>query len=260
MADEDREQEVVEATTSEETPTSEARETAQTEDSQESGNITNEVEEAPKENTAWAAQRVELKRLKEENERMQRALDESGVDADYLRSLEEVTQGQQYQPNIQQVTPDSEVDQIYGAVNSASREAAQARLELQQLRNQMREQEDRLAEAEYPELKTDPAFQQLVAEKRLASEVVGKPRPTREIAREVKKLLSRRDEQVAEQARVETENRTLARQQATTEAKTETTGGSSSTTDEELRFRMRKGDRAASEQVIKDKLLADLDF
>lgn len=260
MADEQMGEEVVEQTTQDE-PQSEVQEDDRPQDQEPverettaSQEETNADPEPPKDNAAWAAMRVENKRLKQ-------ALEETGVDSEYLEQLQQVTrQNPQQQPGYKQVTNDSDVETVTSSINSANHIAYQTRQEIAQLKAEIREREDREAEYAYPELKTDPLFQQIVAEKRLAAEVLGRRRPTLEIAREVKNLLSRREEQVTAQAMEQGKKQVLAKQQATMEAKTVTSSGQSSYDDEDLRSRARRGDRAAQEQLVKDKLLAGLDF
>lgn len=214
----------------------------------------NDNPEPPKDNVAWAAMRVENKRLKQ-------ALEQSGADADYLNRLHQVTKPQpDYQPQPQIVTENDELPRVTAAINQSQRATYQTRQELAQLRHQIRESEDREAEMLYPELKTDKAFQQLVAEKRLASEILGKHRRTAEICAEVDKVLSRRDEQVKVQTRQETEQQLMEKQRVTAEARTTSSIGKSSIADEELRLRARKGDIDAQTELVKKNLLAGMDF
>ena len=214
----------------------------------------NDSPKAPKDNAAWAAMRVENKKLK-------KALEQSGVDAEYLERLEQATTTQpSYSQQPQQVTEDDELPIVTGAINQTQQRVFQTHRELVNLRNQIRESEDREAEMLYPDLKTDKVFQQLVSEKRLASEVLGKHRRTAEICAEVSKILSRRDDQVKAQTRQETEQQLLEKQRATAEVRSTSTEGQSSSNDEELRRRVRKGDQEAATEVVKKKLLVGMDF
>jgi hypothetical protein len=219
-------------------------------ESPESETGTNEVGEAPKENAAWAAMRTENKRLKEA----------VGVDPEYLKSLHGAVSSQEL-PNqqIPQVTGDADYTQVTQGVNWANSQAAQARRETAQLRNQLELQQDREAERAYPELKTDKGFQQVVAEKKLAARVLGHDRTTLEIADEVAKLLGRREEQVKVQAAQDTKEQILQRQVISSEPKGQTSSGKSATTNEDLRKRVRKGDTEAETEMAKG-LIADLEF
>lgn len=255
-------QEVVEQTTQETTPVSEVVEQeidqSQTQQPQHTESETvdqsNGEAEPPKDNAAWAAMRVENKRLKE-------ALHETGVDAEYLQQLQGVLRPQATaQPQYRQISNDADIDTVTQTINNTQQTAYATRQEIAQLRYELREREDREAETAYPELKSDPLFQQIVAEKKLAAEITGRKRPTVEIAREVKNLLSRREEQVTAQAQEQTKAQMLAKQQATMEAKSSASNGQSSYDDESLKLRARRGDRAAQEQLVKDKLLVGLDF
>ena len=215
---------------------------------------TNDSPKTPKDNAAWAAMRVENKKLK-------KALEQSGVDAEYLERLEQATSNQPaYSQQPQQVTEDDELPRVTGAINQTQQQVFQTHKELINLKNQIRESEDREAEMLYPDLKTDKVFQQLVSEKRLASEVFGKHRRTAEICAEVNKLLSRRDDQVKAQTRQETEKQMLEKQRVTAETHSISSDGHSSATDEELRTRVRKGDQEAVTELVKKKLLGGMDF
>lgn len=219
----------------------------------ETGN--NEVIEdaAPKDNKAWAAMRVENKKLKE-------ALEETGVDAEYLEQLKAVTRGQDVRiPLPQQITEDTDYGTAIQGINEARQLSYQTRQELAQLRAERREAEDREAENAFPSLRTDKVFQSIVAEKRLAAEIMGRRRPTIEIAREVDAILNRRAQQIQAQASEEAGAREAAKHVATREPQTTTTQGVSSYHNEDARNRVRKGDRAAQVEMAKG-LIADLDF
>jgi len=205
----------------------------------------------PKDNAAWAAMRKENKRLKEELE---------GIDPEYLERLRGATSPQEFQSQESpDLTEDADYSEVTKRVNWAQDQATRARQENAQLRAQLELQQDRQAEESYPELKTDKQFQQIVAEKKLAARVLGHGRTTTEIAREVKNLLSRRDEQVAAQTAESTKQQMNERQAATAEARGQTSGGVSTSTNEELRQRVRKGDMEAQNEVAKG-LIADLEI
>jgi hypothetical protein len=214
----------------------------------------NDSPEVPKDNAAWAAMRVENKKLKQ-------ALEQSGADAEYLDRLKQATSLQPYvsrQP--QQVTENDELPKVTGAINTTQQQVFQTHQELINLKNQIRESEDREAEMLYPDLKTDKAFNQLVSEKRLASEVLGKHRRTAEICAEVSKLLSRRDDQVKAQTRQDTEKQLLEKQRATAEIKSTSSDGRSTADDEEQRMKIRRGDMEATQDMVKKKLMTGMDF
>lgn len=249
--------EVVEQTTQDVAPTTEAQEIDQSQVAQpvetETTAQSNEEVQPPKDNAAWAAMRVENKKLKE-------ALHETGVDAEYLERLKGVLQPQQVPQGYRAVTQDDDLGAVTQSINQAQQTAYITRQEIANLRNELREREDREAEAAYPELKSDPVFQQIVAEKKLAAEITGRKRPTAEIAREVRNLLSRRDQQVSAQAQEDAKASMLAKEQATREARTSPSNGQSSYDVDALKQRARRGDRAAQEQLVKDRLLGGMDF
>lgn len=252
MNDTNQGEEVVEQTTQENpTPEAEDQTSPQPEETETSDSVEqnaheeiNEEEQTPRDNQAWAKMRVENKRLKE-------ALRETEVDSEYLQQLKGVLQPQQQSPAQQYrtVSANDDIDSIAQSINEARGEAYRTRQEMAELKNQLRIREDMEAEMAYPELKTDPLFQQLVAEKKLASEVMGRSRPTKEIAREVKSILSRREEQISVQAQEQAQTALLQKQQATAQANTRTSNGQSSAQDEELRDRARRGDRSAQEKI-----------
>lgn len=214
-------------------------------------NITNEVDdESPKDNAAWAAMRVENKRLKE-------ALTETGVDPDYLDQINQANSTFETPYVGPQVTPDTDMDTVLSAVNQSHQAAQKAISEANRIR---REMEDREAEREFPELRSDPVFQQMVAEKRLVSEVMGRKRPTLAIAREVAAVLRRREEQVGAQAQQQAKQQFAERQVAQAQPATTTSSGRSSVNDESLRQRIRKGDQGALAQRLKETQLSELDF
>lgn len=231
---------------------------AQPQESPETETGTNEVGEAPKENAAWAAKRVENKKLKEENERLKEAL--GSTDPKYLESLRGAVTPQEYpQEQVPQVSGDADYNQVIQGVNYANAQAARARQENAKLQNQLELQQDREAERVYPEFKTDKVFQQIVAEKKLVARVLGHDRTTIEIAEEVARLLNKREEQVAIKASEETKAQILERQAISSEPKGQTTGGRPSADSEDLRMRVRKGDQKAQEEVAKN-IIADLEF
>ena len=212
----------------------------------------NEAEEAPKANAAWAAMRTENKQLRQLAEAVTQ-------DQEYFQRLHDANRYIPQPRQPMQVTEDAEYPQTVQAINQANQIATQAQQELYQLRQQLRERDDREAERMYPELKTDVLFQQLVAEKKLTSEVLGRPRQTIEIAEEVRKILGKRELEISAKVEQETKQKVIEKQIATAEARTTTTSGAPSTDDEELRFKVRKGDRNAQIERAK-RLIADLDF
>jgi hypothetical protein len=206
----------------------------------------------PKDNAEWAKRRIENKRLKE-------AVNRSEVDQTYLDKLLGVTSPDVYSNQSQQVkfTEDTDLDTVNKTVNYALAEAASAKAEANRNR---RETEDMIAEQAYPELKSDPLFQQLVAEKRLSSEVLGHRRRTIDICREVDTLLSQRDQRAAAQAEVKTQQRMVNKQTATAEVNTSSSQGRSTFNQNELRQRIHRGDRDALSESIKNTILADIDI
>lgn len=264
MTDQNKGEEKLAEAPAQDAPTSESQEQpvvqpeAQPQESPETETGKNEVGEAPKDNAAWAAKRVENKKLKEENERLKEALD--STDPKYLESLRGAVGPQEYpQEQIPQVSGDADYTQVTQGVNYANAQALRARQETAQLRNQLELQQDREAERAYPQLKTDKVFQQIVAEKKLAARVLGHDRTTIEIAEEVERLLNKHEEQVVAKASEETKAQILERQAISSEPKGQTTGGQSSTSNEDLRMRVRKGDQKAQEEVAKN-IIADLEF
>lgn len=211
----------------------------------------NEVGEAPKDNAAWAKMRTENKRLRETL---------NTVDPSYLASLHSAVAPQDFsQQQVTQVNGDADYTQVIAGVNTAAQTAAQAKQELSRLRQQLELQQDREAEREYPALKTDKGFQQLVAEKKLAARVLGHDRTTLEIAEEVDRLLTRREEQTIAKVTADTKEQILQRQAISSEPKGQTSGGRSTVSNEELRMRVRRGDAQAQQEVAKN-LIANLDF
>lgn len=212
---------------------------------------TNEVDDKPpKDNAAWAAMRAENKRLKEA----------INVDPEYIEKLRGAVGPQEVVPQrYEPVTGDTDYTVVTDRLNWTQQQALRANEQIARLQNQLELQQDRAAEEAFPELKTDKAFQQIVAEKKLAARVLGKDVTTTEIAREVSKLLSRREEQVVAQTAANTKQQIIEKQAATAEAKGQTSGGISSQDDESLRNRVRKGDMEAQTQVAKG-LIADLEF
>lgn len=256
MDQDNREIEPVEQPDSSENPTEEVEET-QLEPVSESTEIENqEVEQSvPKSNEAWAKLRVENKRLKEQ-------LTQTGVDSDYLEQLRSVTkpytqQPRQSMPYDNEITPDSDVDTVIREVRQAREEAQRARADVQSSR---REWEDQIAEERFPELKTDDLFMQLVAEKRLAAEVLGKKRTTVQIAQEVSDLLKTREAQVEQKTRETDQRRSVVKAQAQTDVVGQTSGGVSTQNDDELRMRIARGDMDALTSRLKNNLLKDLEF
>lgn len=210
----------------------------------------NEVD-VPKDNAAWAAMRAENKRLKEAV---------ADVDPEYLNMLRGAVGPQEYQqPQYTPVQDDADYTEVTSRLNWTQQQALQANHQIAKLQNQLELQQDRMAEEAYPELKTDKVFQQLVAEKKLAARVLGKDVTTSEIARGVKKLLDRREEQVAVQAAQSAKQEVIEKQAATAEARGQSSAGKPAEDDESLRIRVRKGDSDAQTQVAKG-LIADLEF
>jgi len=212
----------------------------------------NETEEPPKENAAWAKMRVENKQLKQIAEAVTQ-------DSEYFKKLQ---QASQYQPSIPQITPVSE-DTDYGqtvqAVNRSQQIAQQAVYQLSQMRQELLKQQEREAYRLYPELKTDPTFNQLVAERKFAAEQLGHSMSTAEAAEMVKSDLEKYAAKFVAQTEQQTKQRLAEKKQATVEPKSTTTSGRSSTDDDELKFRVRKGDRSAQVEQAK-RLLEGLDF
>lgn len=210
----------------------------------------NEVD-VPKDNAAWAALRVENKRLKEVV---------AEVDPEYLNMLRGAVRPQEYnQPEFNPVSDDTDYSEVTNRLNWTQQQAVQANQQISRLQNQLETQQDRMAEEAYPELKTDKEFQQIVAEKKLAARVLGRDVTTMEIARDVKKLLSRRDEQISVQAAQDARREVAEKQVATAEARGQSSAGKPMEDDESLRMRVRKGDSDAQTQVAKG-LIADLEF
>jgi hypothetical protein len=205
---------------------------------------------APKDNKAWAAMRAELKRLKE-------AEAHSNVDADYLRELETLTGREQYQPPRIDPQQYEEMDETQRQILEAREEARRARLEVNNFR---RESEDRLAEERFPELKTDPLFKQLVAEKRLVSEVMQKGKTTLQIATEVSNLLGKQRQQSELVAEESVRQQQAQKAVATSEGATAPSGGRSTFNDEETRQRIARGDQQFTTEHLKNKYLEGLDF
>lgn len=208
----------------------------------------NEVD-TPKDNATWAAMRVENKRLKE-------ALED--VDPEYLNRLQSAVAPQEYtMPQVNPLNDDADYSEVTRSLNWTQQQALQSQQQIARLQNQLELQQDRMAEDAYPELKTDKVFQQLVAEKKLAARVLGKDVTTTEIARDVKRLLDRREEQVAVQAAQSAKQQVIEKQMATAEAKGQS--GAKQVVDEDLRYRVRKGDAEAQTEVARG-LIADLEF
>jgi hypothetical protein len=196
--------------------------------------------------------------MRTENKRLKEVVD--SVDPQYLESLRSVTQPQSYTPpQVPQVNGDADYNQVTQSVNWANQQAANANTQLAQMRRQMELQQDREAERAYPELKQNREFQQIVAEKKLAARVLGHDRTTLEIADEVHRLLSRRDEQVAAKATQETKEQIAQRQAISSEPRGQTSGGQSSVRNEEQRMKVRRGDSQATQEMAKG-LIADLEF
>lgn len=250
------EEQVVEAPT-QDIPESESQEQvadqpqAQQQESPESETGQNEGSDVPKDNAAWAKMRTENKRLKE-------VLDT--VDPEYLDRLKGATQPQTYQQQqVQQITGDADYEQVTQSINYANSAAARAQQQVAQLQQQIELQQDREAERAFPELKSDKAFQQIVAEKKLAARVLGHQRTTLEIAEEVSSLLGKREEQIAVQAAQKQKDQMIQAQAISSEPRGKTTGGRSLVQDDELRNRVRRGDSEATTEVARN-LIADLEF
>lgn len=223
----------------------------ETQESPESETGKNEVEDnPPKDNAAWAALRVENKRLKE-------AI--STVDPEYLEKLRGANAQQDYNPQYQELNDDVEYSQVTKAVNSAQAEAIRANQRIAKLQAQLELQQDRQAEEAFPELKSDKVFQQIVAEKKLAARVLGHDRTTLEIAREVHNLLKRKEEQVVAQTTQTVKQQQVESRQAIADARGVTTNGRSSVADEEMRVRLRKGDTQALEDTAR-RIIGNLEF
>lgn len=259
--DQDTETQVVQPT--QEGATSESQDQAvdqlqdQTQNSESETGL-NEGSDIPKENAAWAAQRVKNKQLAEENQRLKQVVE--SVDPAYLESLRNATRYQSTQPQqVPQVTGDAEYGQVTNGVNWAASQAAIANQNINNLQRQLELQQDREAERAFPELKNDKVFQQIVAEKKLSARVLGHDRTTYEIAEEVRNLLGRREEQVAVKAAQDKEQQILQRQVISSEPKGQTSGGKSSVSNDELRMRVRRGDTQAQTEVAKG-IIADLEF
>lgn len=256
MPNEEGVNEEVEQTTQESPAEAEQPEAEVQESSEESENINND--EAPKQNEAWAKMRVQQRELEEENAKLKSALEESGVDAEYLEQLREVSrQVPQQEPKQVNVSPDTDLSEVTGAINQTGQTAAAAFQEVQRLKQEIREREDSEALSQFPELSKDPMFEQMVAEKRLANEVMGRRVPTVEIARQVKKQLDYYRNQTQAETEQQTKERVQQKQTATAQPQTSTSGGQSSQADEELRNRVRKGDPTALTERNKD-LIGDL--
>jgi hypothetical protein len=220
----------------------------------------NEVDEPPKDNKAWAAMRAENKKLKT-------ALEQSGVDAQYLETLRSATRRQVPQYDFSQpvLTSEDDMDKFTSTINATHTETQQLRSELHSMRNEIAEREDREAEMAFPHLKSDADFQALVAEKKLAYEMLRRMNPglprksTSDLAAEADRLLGRKIQQVSAVADQKAEQRLAQKQMATVEPQGTTTGGTSSAAVDEVRRRVRSGDRSAEEDMAKS-LIADLDF
>jgi hypothetical protein len=248
MSDEIRENEAVEETVDQpqsepETQETENQEPESAQSAEDTDTQLTNNDDVPDKNAAWAAMRAENKRLKD-------ALEESGVDEQYLADLRGLSRHTpDYQPT--QVTPDDDYDKVTGTINQTNQVAASAYREVNQLKNTLREMEDRQAEMEYPELRTDPHFQQMVAERRLAMEIAGKRVATADIAKSVKRQLDLYREQISAQTREQVKQRQTEKQQAIAQPQTQSTQGKSSMTDEELRMRVRRGDEAAEIEMAR---------
>jgi hypothetical protein len=237
--------------TEEETEVDQPLEESEEQESPETETGKNEDGNVPKDNAAWAAMRAENKRLKE-------SLDE--IDPEYIEKLRGATGPQNYQsPQVAPVTEDADYSDVTNRVNWTQNQVVQARQENAQLRQLLELQQDTQAEDAYPELKTDKQFQQIVAEKKLAARVLGHDRTTMQIAKEVRGLLTKRDEQTSVKAAEETKQQMIERQAATVEPKGKTSGGKSAIASEELRDKVRRGDSAAAEEMAKG-LITDLEF
>lgn len=266
MSDEIRENEDVVEQTTQDSPESEAPEQdpgqdqaqeqqpseAETDADQ---SETNEVEDTPKDNAAWAKMRVENKQLKQ-------ALEQSGVDAEYLDQLRQASQpvSADYSQATTQVDDSAEYGQVTQAVNTAQSLSAQAMAEIRELKNQLENQQDMAARQKYPDLFKNPEFEAIVAEKKLVARMLGKNRTTTEIADEASRLFSKSIEKAQAQATEQAEVRQTQKTQAVAQPQTTTSAGTGTgDSKDELRMRVRRGDRDAQEAVAKN-LIADLDF
>lgn len=257
MNDQEMGEEVVEQTT-QANPEAEAEvqepgqveEEAQTVETETTQN--NEAEEPPKENAAWAKMRVENKQLKQIAEAVTH-------DSEYFKKLQEANQYQPYVPDIQPITEEADYGQTINAVNQAQRIAQQANYQLAQMRQEILKQQEREAYQRFPELKTDQVFNQLVAERKLVATQLGQPMTTVEAAEMVKGDLERYAKQYSAKAEEQTKQRMAEKKIAIAEPKSTTTAGASSTADDELSYRARRGDRTAQVEKAK-RLLEGLDF
>lgn len=244
MTEEIREQEVVEQTTqdipeSETQPSETETEALETVEESEEPN----EEQAPKANAAWAAMRLENKRLKERAAQPQ-------VDDQYLQELNQMT-GAAPQYQDQQITEETDLSQVSQSLNQAQRTAYDASQRVRQLELTLEEQE---MFNSFPHAKEDKLFQQLVAEKKLVSRVMGREKRYVDIAREVDSLIRKDRDQAAEVARQTEKQLNIERQAATTQTPSYSSAGNSGNDTDDLRLRARRGDRTAQEELAKRKL------
>lgn len=211
----------------------------------------------PKTNAAWAAQRVANKRLEEENARLHEVV--SSIDPEYLNRLREMNTPQVPQFAAQPLAEDADYTQVTQGLNLTNQAIQRQNQELANLKYQIELAQDKQAEEAFPELKSDKDFQQIVAEKKLASRMAGLNKTTIEIARETKRLLERRDQRVSVQSAEQTKQQIIEKQVATAEPTGNTSGGNSAVDNEAFRSRVRRGDTQALEELGKN-IIAGLEF
>lgn len=204
---------------------------------------TNESE-PPKDNAAWAAMRVENKRLKEQLSQQPQ------VDEEYLQEARNFANatGGYYQP--QAFDESSDLEQVSRAINQANQVALEASSRTRQLEIQL--EEERMFN-QFPHFKEDKLAQQLIAEKKLVSKTLGRERSYTEIAREVDKLIRRDREQVEAQVRESERQSTAQKMAATTQTPSYTSTGIGDDR-ESLRMRARRGDVKAQAELMKPHL------
>jgi hypothetical protein len=184
----------------------------------------------------------------------------SQVDPEYLDRLQTALKPVEYAPQpIQQIPDDADYSQVTQEVNQTKQELARLRKENADNRNFIELQQDQVAEAAYPQLKTDKFFEQKVSEKKLIARVLGIPKTTLQIAKEVDAEIRKRDDQLTVQVAQSTRQQMIESQAAIAEPKSTSSGGRSAATDEGLKNRVRKGDVSATTELAKG-LIADLEF
>lgn len=226
---------------------SETETDAEVDKTEESNEVESSQDEPPKDNAAWAKLRTENKQLKQ-------AMEQAGVDAEYLEMLRQANQPQQVDYSRQLADDPDYQDNTYAQMS------ARALQEVQQLKNQLEFEQDKTAREKFSEYFADPEFEALVAEKKLTARVLGKQRSTSEIAQEVARLFDRRIQVGQAQGQQAAQVRQANKAQVSAQPATTTgpTGGIDQM--EQLRDRARRGDIKAQEQLVKETLLADLNF